>query len=159
MKKIKKLFLEPTKFFNGKMSLKDSLSWYAIFSLLFSLLFVAINAASFVNSIGFVYGVITIYLLMWMSYIILGGLISLSAMSFRAKNIKNVFATLAYSSIPFLMFGWIPTFWLFFLIWSLSLTFIGISKTEKMKYGKASLSVSIGTFIFVLVLMALSAYS
>jgi len=158
MKKIRKLLFEPTKFFGGRLSFGESLKWYAISSLLFSLLFTIANYTAFVKSIGFVSGVLVMYLSTWMMYIIVGGLITLAALSFGAKKIKKIFAAFSYSMIPLLLFGWIPVIGLFFVIWSLSLAFIGISKIEKMEYGKASLAVSIAVFIFVLIFMTSLAY-
>ncbi len=154
--KLRELIVRPTKFFKRKLSLKESLAWFAASDLVFSGLYVATR--SFAKEIGIFESFLAIYMFAWAMYIITGGLITLAAISLRAKSTKKIFMVFAYSCTTFLLFGWIPYVSILALIWALSTTFIGISEVEHMSYERSSLAVSIGIFISVLVFLASLTY-
>ncbi len=154
MKRLKTLLLNPTRFFK-KVSLKESLKWYAITSFVFSVLF-ALVSKLVATAETFIASVVLFYISAWVMYGLFSILTGLAAMSFGARSMKNIFVSYGFSLTPFMLLGWIPLVSLFAFIWSLSLAFIGISKLERMSYGKASISVSIGIFLSVLVILALN---
>jgi len=156
MKKLRELITKPSKFFKKKLSLKESLLWFSIGSAFFSIMVVLVNG--YAKSAGFFKSFITVYALVWVSYIIVSGITSLSAISLHAKSLKKIFMVFAYSMIPFMLFGWIPYVSILVLVWSLSTTFIGISEVERMSYEKSSLAVAVGIFISTLVFISMLVY-
>ncbi len=154
--KIYELIVKPTKFFRKKFSLKESLIWFAASDLVFSGLYVITR--SFTRELGIIETFLAIYMFAWAMYIITSGLITLAAISLRAKSTKKIFTVFAYSCTTFLLFGWMPYISILALIWALSTTFIGISEVEHMSYERSSLAVSIGIFISVLVFLASLTY-